>query len=259
MLRFTITVMLVLASHAAFGQNAPAPAFDVASVKPSVNSTGGRKGGGLGILGGNARGGSFTVSPNALTARNATLSGCIQWAYGVRDYQVTGPGWMNDDRFDITAKAAGEVSEEQLRLMLRSLLAERFKLTFHRTSKEFQAYALTIAKNGPKLKESTTDGPPAIRRNQGGVTLERASIAQLADALQPILQTPIIDDTGLKGRYDATVDITPYIPLDGSGPSDLISIAITALQDLLGLKLEPRKTQLDVLVVDHAERTPTED
>ncbi len=256
----TTAAALVWMANMAIAQNPAAPSFDVASIKPSETQpgrgTGGRIGGMmLGPLGGGPnRGGTFTASPAGLTARNATLSGCIQWAYGVRDYQVSGPGWLNDDRFDIMAKAAGEVPEDRLRLMLQSLLADRFKLTLHHSSKELQAYALTIAKSGSKLKESATDGPPSIRRNQGGVTLERATMAQLADALTQLLQIPVIDDTGLKGRYDATVNVTPY----SSGPADLVSIAITALQDLLGLKLEARKTQQDILVVDHAERTPTE-
>jgi uncharacterized protein (TIGR03435 family) len=120
---------------------------------------------------------------------------------------------------------------------------------------------LVVAKNGPKLTASTTDGPPSIRRERAGVTVERATLAQLADALTQVMQIPVFDATGLTGRYDATVDVTPYIPLDNAatGPTDIVSIAITALQDLLGLRLEARKTQLEVLVVDHAERTPAAD
>jgi uncharacterized protein (TIGR03435 family) len=255
--------VLALSASALYAQKPAPPAFDVASVKAAEATAGrGDRGGfnGLGMLGlGKGRAGNFTPSPGGLTALNATLSGCIQWAYGVSDYQVSGPAWITEDRFNIAAKAPGEASEDQVRTMLQALLADRFQLSFHRQSKEMQAYALVIAKNGPKLKESTTDGPPNVRRERLGVAVEGATVRQLAEALTMILQVPVVDDTGLKGRYDATVDVTPYIPLDNSGPADLMSIAITALQDLLGLKLEARKMPVDILVVDRAERTPRED
>jgi uncharacterized protein (TIGR03435 family) len=144
--------------------------------------------------------------------------------------------------------------------MLQTLLAGRFKLAFHRQSKELQAYALVVAKTGTKLRESTTEGPSSLRRERMGVTVERATMAQLADALTQVLQIPVFDATGLNGHYDATLDITPYIPLDvDSAAPDIVSVAVAALQDLLGLRLEPRKGPVEILVVDHAERTPTED
>jgi uncharacterized protein (TIGR03435 family) len=142
-------------------------------------------------------------------------------------------------------------------------LAERFQLTLHRQTKELQSYALVVSKNGPKLKESTSEGATNIQRSrQGlGVTVERATIAQLAEALSQVLRVPVFDMTGLTGRYDATLDVMAYIPLDikpGDPPPDLIGIAITALQDLLGLKLEARKGPVEILAIDHAERAPTE-
>jgi uncharacterized protein (TIGR03435 family) len=213
--------------------------------------------------GGGGRGGNILTSQDGVTMRNVTLSACIQWAYSVRDYQVSGPGWLTEDRYDITAKAVGAVPDDQLRLMLQALLAERFQLTLHRQTKELQSYALVVGKNGPKLKESTSEGATNIQRSrQGlGVTVERATMAQLAEALSQVLRVPVFDNTGLTGRYDATLDVMAYIPLDvkpGDPPPDLISIAITALQDLLGLKLEARKTPVEILTIDHAERAPTE-
>jgi uncharacterized protein (TIGR03435 family) len=211
----------------------------------------------MGSFGG-GRSGNFTGSPGGLTVRNATLSGCIQWAYGVRDFQVPGPAWVNEDRFDIMAKAAGEVPESQLRAMLQTLLAQRFQLTFHRQQKDLQSYALVVAKNGSKLHETTAEGPSSMRRERTGVTVERATLAQFADALTQLLQVPVFDATGLTGRYDVTVDMAPYVSLDSGAAPDMVSIAIAALQDLLGLKLEVRKTPAEVLVIDHAERAPTE-
>jgi uncharacterized protein (TIGR03435 family) len=257
----TVAGVLALVAGVVFGQNAQV--FDVASVKPSPNNDGRGAGGGrggMGILaGGLARAGNFATSPGGVTIRNATLSGCIQWAYGVRDFQVSGPSWLTDDRFDITAKAAGEVSGDQLRLMLQALLADRFKLALHRQSKELQAYALVVGKNGSKLHESTSEGPSNIRRERMGVTVERATLAQFADALTQVLQIPVVDATGMAGHYDATLDITPYITLDGAGGTDIVSIAVAALQDLLGLRLEVRKAPTEILVVDHVERVPTQE
>lgn len=250
----------------AFGQDAAPPSFEVASVKASANANepgrgAGRGGNGMGmLLGGFARGGRFTTSPGGLTARNATLSGCIQWAYGVQEYQVSGPEWISNDRFEINAKAAGESTDDQLRLMMQTLLAERFKLAFHRQTKELQAYAMVVGKNGPKLKESASQGPGSIRRERMGVTVEGVSAGQLAGALSQVLQIPVFDATGLKGRYDATVDVTPYLAdaMGGNSPLDVVTIATTALQELIGLKLEARKGPIEILVIDHAERAPVE-
>ena len=258
--QIALASLLFLTATGGYGQTAP-PAFDVASVKPSASEQqpAGNRGGFAGLIGGGpARRGTFSTSPGSLTVRNATLSGCIQWAYGVQEYQIAGPNWLTADRFDIMAKAEGAANEDQLKLMLETLLAERFKLAFHKQQKELQAYALVVAKNGPKLRESTTEGPGNIRRGRMGVTVEGATLDQLADALSQVLQIPVFDATGLKGRYDATVDIAPYIPYDGSGPTDIVGIAIVALQDLLGLKLEARKGPLEMLVIDHVERVPIE-
>ena len=228
-MRMVSAVVLFLAAGL-WGQDAAPPAFEVASLKPSPrpSETGrgpGGGGNGLGmLLGGFARGGSFTSSPGGLNARNATLSGCIQWAYGVQEYQVSGPDWLTSDRFDIVAKAAAESTDEQLRLMPAiPLLAERFKLVLHRQTKEIQAYALVIGKGGPKLKESASRGPGTIRRNRMGLSVEGVSAAQFAGALSQVLQIPVFDATGLKARYDATIDITPYISdaIGGNAAPDL--------------------------------------
>jgi uncharacterized protein (TIGR03435 family) len=120
-----------------------------------------------------------------------------------------------------------------------------------------------VSKSGTKLHESTSEGPSNVRRERLGVAVERATLVQFADALTQVLQIPVFDATGLKGRYDATVDVTPYIPTDlgagGGAAPDIVSIAVAALDDLLGLKLEVRKTPTEMLVIDHVERVPTEE
>ena len=249
-----IALIILAASHG-FGQTPPAaPAFEVASVRVSQ---GGREG---------KRGQSIQFSPDSLTMRNASFRACIAWAYHVFDYQIQGPDWMGNERYDITAKSAGEVPEDQLRLMLQGLLADRFKLSLHRLTKEQPAYVLLIAKGGPKFKESATDGEVSVDPQPAkmAVVVQRAPVSQLIEGLSGILRAPIIDQTGLKGKYDVTINVAKYIPQieesrgAGGAPLDPIPILMTGLQEELGLKLESRKMPVDLVIVDRAEKVPTE-
>jgi uncharacterized protein (TIGR03435 family) len=187
------------------------------------------------------------------------MRAAIHWAFDVPEFQISGPAWLTSERYTITAKAPSTAAEDQLRLMLRSLLADRFKLVIHAEQKTLPYYVLTVAKGGPKFKESTDTGEPILTAGPNSATavIRRVPMSQLIDMLQPILQSPIVDQTGLKGRYDATLNIGALIstPIQND---DLNGTVITALQDLLGLRLEPKKGPLDMLVVDHAEKVPTE-
>ena len=98
--------------------------------------------------------GKTETSPGTLRMRDVTVNTCIKWAYGVQDSQILGPVWLGADHFDINAKADGPVGDAQMKLMMRALLAERFKLSFHREQKELKAFALMVAKGGPKLHEA---------------------------------------------------------------------------------------------------------
>ena len=99
--------------------------------------------------------GKTETLPGTLRMRDVTVNTCIKWAYGVQDSQISGPGWMEADHFDINPKADGPVGDAQMKLMMRALLAERFKLNFHREEKELKVFALMVAKGGPKLHEAT--------------------------------------------------------------------------------------------------------
>ena len=181
----------------------------------------------------------------------------------MQETQVTGPDWLNDVRLDIMAKASGPVDEKALFLMLRTLLAERLGLKAHVERKETPVYALTLAKGGAKFSESTTQGPPVFGKGKNGPNMQRVSMSDLALALSQGFGRPFVDATGLKGRYDIHIDMTPYMTAptaDGNPgtPMDAVSILVTALQETLGLKVESRKDGVDILIVDHAERTPTE-
>lgn len=254
--------LIAVAGGQAFGQSAPAapppPAFDVASVR--VSQIG--KAGGPG-----SRRQNIQFSPDSVTMRNVTFRSCIQWAYHVMDYQITGPDWLGSERYDIAAKSAGEAPEDQLRQMLQTLLAERFQLTLHRQTKELPAYVLLVAKGGPKFKESPTQGEPSVdpQLDRMAVVIQRTPLAQLVEVLSNILRAPVLDETGLKGKYDVTINVAQYLPeineaRGGGGRAmiDPIPIIMTGLQEELGLKLESRKMPLDLLIVNHAEKAPTE-
>jgi uncharacterized protein (TIGR03435 family) len=197
--------------------------------------------------------------------RSVRFATAVRWAYSIQEYQVSGPAWVNEERYDIAAKAAAATPENQLRLMLQALLAERFRLAVHRETKEMQALVLVVGKNGHKLRESQTEGPTSVRPNgRLGAVAERANVTEMAAMLSQPLRMPVIDMTGLTGRFDFTVDATPYITEEmlkrqpGDAPPDILSIAIVALQEQLGLKLESRRMPVELLVIDRAEKTPSE-
>jgi bla regulator protein BlaR1 len=193
-----------------------------------------------------------------LLSTNASLHMMIQNAYNLRPFQVVGgPSWLNVDRFDINAKATG-ATPEQVRLMLQRLLAERFKLAVHRETRELPLYSLVVAKGGPKLSASKVDtteinGNPADDGTTE-VKFQKVPMSMLARTLARMLQHQVSDGTGLTGEYDFTLRWVPdQLGAEEPGPS-----VFTALQEQLGLKLESHKGPVEVLVIDHVERTPIE-
>jgi uncharacterized protein (TIGR03435 family) len=251
--------LICLAAWGGSAQTASTPpSFEVASIRASQAAGHGGFGPGFGFRRDNVQ-----VSPNGVTMRAISLKAGIAWAYHVMDYQVSGPDWMGFERFDIVAKAAEPVSSDQLREMMQTLLADRFKMAVHRQSKETAAYVLVQGKNGTKLHESTTEGESSIQaeRARMSVTVERTPVSQLVDLLSAVLRAPVLDETGLKGKYDITVNAAKYAPGDrqaGDPPLDPMAMIMTALQEELGLKLESKKLMLDLVVVDHVEKAPTE-
>jgi uncharacterized protein (TIGR03435 family) len=229
----------------------PGPVFDVASIRPAVPVRP-----------------DVQTEPGSLTIRNQSLRFLVQWAYDVPPFQITGPAWLNDSRFDVVAKASGGGDEAKLRLMLRALLADRFSVTTHTEQKEMQVYAITLAKGGPKFQESTTEGPPVFdRAGPTMLTARHVTIKDLAVQISEPLKRPVIDDTGLKGKYDIKIDISSYMQEaaaaggkgdGGGGQPDVMSILFTGLQQQLGVKLESRRQNVDILVIDSANKTPTE-
>jgi uncharacterized protein (TIGR03435 family) len=254
--------------HAAlplFAQPAPpAPVFEVASVKPSKPD---------------ARGSSFNFTPGGgLTVQNGTLKGVIEAAYDVRDFQILGgPGWVASDRYDIFAKSlSGDPPPQpanrqedlrKTRQRLQALLAERFQLKVHRETKELPVFALVVGKNGSKLTESAeapANSGAGIRSGCGQMTGTRTPMSILAVVLSRQLSRPVLERTGLSGKYDFQLGWTPDegpcpAPPDGATPaaadsSPELPSLLGALQEQLGLKLEPTKGPVEIIVIDHAEK-----
>jgi uncharacterized protein (TIGR03435 family) len=287
--------------------------FDAATIKPFVPQTG--RGGRLFFFGG-SRGGPGSSDPGRIQYPATTLKNLLTIAYHVKDFQVSGPGFLDTERFEIQATMPPETTKEQFQIMLQNLLAERFKVAIHRETKDLPMYTLTIAKNGPKLKESADseepkaeeppmpppggrgplkigpDGFPVVPMNggRGGMMFlmmpagsrligQKVTMQELAESLSKVFTRPVTDGTGLKGKYDFTLTYSmeglnpgmmvmappppPPPGAGGRGPSETPEIEppqniLAAIQSQLGLKLEPKKGPVDLIVVDHAEKTPTE-
>jgi uncharacterized protein (TIGR03435 family) len=234
------------------GGSAAGESFDVASVKISQHAP---------------REYRFSASPNSLTAFSAPLGSCIRWAYGFHQSQrfwLIGPSWMEPGadcmRYDILAKTAAPVTSAQLCLMMRSLLAERWKLVVHQESRMIPVYVLSVGKLGPNLRISKGAGDSDPVRGHDGTTFMGATMWQLVEQVGLQVAAPIVDDTGLTGRYDFTLeDFAKYeeygIPILGSTAADFGPAYDQALHKL-GLQLKLQKRPTNVLVVDHVEKVP---
>jgi uncharacterized protein (TIGR03435 family) len=234
---FITGLLFACLSCVAFGQ-----AFDVASVKVSQRQVG------------KDDQGEVATGPAGLSGRNVTLKSLIVEAYGLQPHQVFGgPAWLDSSEYDVEAKAGAPASKEQLDLMLRGMLAERFRLAFHREMKELQVYELVTDKNGPRLR-AAAEGM-SMRQLANLISIRLTIPAVSNNPSKPSIASgplvPVLDKTGLEGTYDITVDLR----LEPG--ADSFTLWQRFLQDRLGLKLESRKEKMEVLVVDSAAKTPT--
>jgi uncharacterized protein (TIGR03435 family) len=245
--------ILVCALLAAFARVALGQEFEVVSVRPN-------KSGSSASHSGSDRG--------MFTATNLTLRALIVEAYGIKDYQLEGPEWISSERFDVAAKFPGALSENReeysaaLGAMLQKMLADRFKVAVHQDQKIFAVYGLAVGKKGIKFEEVPDTGS---RSNGGNNYYEGTSITmdRFAEFLARRMDLPVLDMTGLKGFYNVTLKWAPESRQSGDGKSVTADTAAgpilqDALQEQLGLNLERRKAPIKILVVDHAERAPTE-
>lgn len=260
MVRQIAVAALILSASGMLAQSpTPRPtveAFEVATIKP-VES--GKKSARYITMQGN----------NRFIEKDYTLKLLIAAAYDLNPRTISGgPGWMDSDHYDIAAVTPGDVrpSRDRQMTMLRGLLADRFKLTFHREQKVFSIYVLDIAKNGPKLKPSTAprDAAPAlistVYPQHVLLPARNATMAEFASLMQrAILDRPVVDKTGLSGKYDFDLDWAPdesQFDGDVSAASDDAPSPplFTAIQQQLGLRLKATKGPVEALVVDTVER-----
>jgi len=252
----TMTLALVYRSLAAAGflaawpglssQTTSMPTFEVASVKLNTSIH-------------NGIGNRF--SPGSMQWTNAPLRTLIEETYHLKRYQVLGgPAWIGSDRWDIDAKAAKPASSREMFEMMGSLLSDRFQLRFHRETRQLPVYRLVVAKDGPKLAQAkeqdanhrwgTTPGP-------GLLLMTGASMEKFAAWLSVQLNQPIIESTGITGRYDLRLEWAEddSQTSDVDAPPDVAKWSIfSAVQYQLGLRLESTKGPVEVLIIDHVER-----
>jgi len=220
------------------------PVFEVATIRPSSPD---------------ARGMRFLARGRHYTTTNTSLHALLMEAYALHPRQLTGgPGWMDTEKWDINGlpDLAGLPSWEQWKSMLQKLLIERFQLKFHTGQKEMAVYELTVGKTGPKLTPSggNADGVPHLNGQGPGHLLgQNSSIKDLAELLQQhIVDRPVVDRTGVAGRFDFRLD---WLPDDmPSDASDAPPALLKALEEELGLKLTATRAMVDVMVVDRAEK-----
>jgi len=237
------------------------PTFEVATIKPSDPARPGKL---------------FTVRGRDVVTINTTVNDLITMAYNLHVKQVTGgPSWLDSEKYDLTGRpdVPGQPSVAQIKTMLQKLLTDRFQLKFHREQKELAVYAITVAKTGVKIAKSEGDpnGLPGLFFGGGGpgggvnFNVRNATLAEVANTLQgSVLDKPVVDQTGLAGKYDFIVKFTPdpgqMAAFGGPGapppaanpdaPPDLFA----AFTQQLGLRLETSKAPVDVLVIDKIEK-----
>jgi uncharacterized protein (TIGR03435 family) len=227
----------IIVALAAFGQNPLR--FDVASIKANPEGPQGAF--------------SLSTSPgNRFRARNMTVWNLIRQAYGVRELQMAGgPEWIKTEGFDIEAKIETAVSQEQLREMLQTLLAERFRLKIRREPRSSPAYALVVAKGGPKLQPAA-DLTGRNKTMLGKLVVQKMSMGELASILEFDLDRPVVDRTGIAGNFAFQLEWTRERERTAADPMQPSLFA--ALQEQLGLKLEATRCQIDMLVIESVER-----
>jgi uncharacterized protein (TIGR03435 family) len=269
-----VLVGLVSFSCVLSGQTGSKLEFEVASVKPAAPLTRQQI----------PRGGPGSSDPEHIRYAYVSIKNLLIQAYGLPTQQITGPAWIDSERYDIVANVPPGATSQQVSVMLQNLLSDRFKLVVHRETRELQVYELTVAKSGPKIKPYVVDpnetepepGKPVIKNgvpvprpggfgfvtSKDGTERElvgrKRSMEQMAVVLANDLGRPVIDKTGLTGDYDYSVKFNPKVAAAQSDGGSNAPDIFTAVQEQLGLKLESKKDRIEMLVVDSGQRTPTE-
>jgi uncharacterized protein (TIGR03435 family) len=235
------------------------PEFTVATIKPSNP---------------NAQGKGYGYRGREVITVNTPVNWLITLAYSLHAHQIVGgAGWLDSEKYDVTGQpdTPGQPSRDQLKLMIQKLLAERFQLKFHMEKKELRAYTITVLKTGAKIAVSQADPNSLPGVGFGGApggamtfNVRNAILDSVANALQGnLLDQPVVNRTGLTGKYDFTLRFTPDAsqlaavgapPSAGAPDPDAPPDIFSAFQQQLGLKLESTRTTVDVMVIDKIEK-----
>ena len=197
-----------------------------------------------------------TFPTSRFIGHRVTLEILISLAYGVEPKYIQGePDWLDSQQYSIEAKVEGdqELTYEQMQPLLQHLLEQRFHLTTHRVTKPSSGFALIVAKSGPKLTPAKEGVTPHAQMLSNGMQAYNVDTGHFAQILSHPAGGPVVDKTGIAGNYDIKLSYAPANDSNSSLPS-----LFTALQEQLGLKLESQKVPVDYLIIDHVERTPTE-
>lgn len=251
---------LSLATSSAQSAAIARPMFEVATIK--LNKSGSR-----GTMISPRPGGRFV-------ARNSSLRSLIAFAYQINNFQFSGPpDWLDSERYDIEAKASGDLTTASMRPMVQALLEDRLQLKFHHETKEAAEYALVVGETGklpdagecstppgttpppPKPGEPPPPGCGSLANLRGRIIAEKVPIARLVAALASVTERMVLDETNLTGKYDIDLRYAPDMDAPGQTQADPNTPSLfTALQEQLGLKLESKKGPVEMFVIDHVER-----
>lgn len=233
------SVFSILLAIAACGQQAARVEFEVVSVKRGDP---------------NDPGSSGRATAGRLEMRNATLKTIVRGAYGLHEYQLEGgPRWIETERFHIDGKFPAGSSREQGPLMIQAMLADRFHLQFHRETRDVRQYALVVSKGGPRVEPTAAGEPRRGSFSQGPRQLKGWGLTMpvLARMLIGVVGAPVVDRTGLTGEYNIVLAFASLS--DPPRPDETLPGIFTVIQEQLGLKLEPIRGPIEVLVIDRVE------
>jgi uncharacterized protein (TIGR03435 family) len=234
-------ILILFAAGGALAQEKARPAFEAASVKVNTSDSGSR---------------SSHSSKGQILISNYSMKLLLQRAYKAKPQQIDGPRWIETESYDIAAKYPPDTKDEDRDLMLLTLLEDRFKLAVHRESREQEGYAMVVAKGGFKLKPVEPGTGGGTNSNSDGKAVNfgatKTYMAGLADYLTRLMDGIVFDKTGIAGVYDFQMKWTR------DERDDSMPTLSGALRDVLGLRLQPEKVPVEVIVIDHLERSPVE-
>ena len=230
-------VLLVLAAAGMLS----AQTFEVASVRRSAPEGGGgaRSTGAL----------PPQTNPSRINYLNVNLKSVLAFAYGVDPADISGPQWLGDEKYDIVASVPPGAPQNQVPVMLQHLLTERFRMAVREETKAGKGFALVAGKGAPKVKPAKENGRVGFLTTATSVTFTTTTMAQFARTLSRFLGSTVTDETGMPGAFD--------IPLNATMSELQSGAVVSAIQDL-GLKLEPRSIQVKALIVEKADKVPTD-